>query len=135
MQEIADRKGDRERTADDAQKARKMERQRGREGERGKERSRGRQRRKKLRFKGSELEDVDTHKGRVRMTQRQPGSLRRREICSKKPRDREDGTLSALPKHPAPKAKAGEGPHRPWGKVGDFPWRPPTSPQPQRDWL
>lgn len=47
------------------------------------------------------MEDVDTHKGRVRMTQRQPGRRRRREMCSKKPRDREDGTLSALPKHPA----------------------------------
>ena len=47
------------------------------------------------------MEDVDTHKGRVRMTQRQPGRPRRREIRSKKPRDREGGTLSALPKHPA----------------------------------
>ena len=41
VQEIADRKGDRERTADDAQKARKMERQRGREGERGKREAEG----------------------------------------------------------------------------------------------
>lgn len=58
VQEIADRKGDRERTADDAQKARKMERQRGRGRERGKERSRGRQRKKKLRFGDREGERV-----------------------------------------------------------------------------
>lgn len=77
------------------------------------------------------MEDVDTHKGSQNDTE-QPGRPRRRH-AAEKPRDREGGTLSALPKHPAPIAKAGEG-LRPWGKVEDFPGglnKPPA----QRDWL